>query len=365
MRNAVLKLHLWVGLAAGLLLLGAAVSGALLVFEQKIDDALNPGLAKVQPHGEALNLTQAKAAIERAYPNYAVVAFDIPETPDHSAGAYLEDKGGKSLDVAYNPYTGEVLGIVDDNRFTRKLHGFHTHLLAGEFGSDVMGLGAALLSFLGVSGIYLWWPKKKVGIDWASSGAKFHFDLHNTVGILSSLVLLLFAFTGLLVHFERQVDNWASHVSHTPLHPRVPPIEAPRYGEPMMDPAHLLKIAQEAAPGAKATGFDLPDRSGDAALVLLKYPEDHTPAGRTRVYLDPYRGTIVAALDSRKFPPAVTYAARLNREIHTGDIYGWPTRIAASFFSLMLAVLAISGPMLWWYRRPARSASSRARRIAA
>lgn len=366
MRNAILKVHLWVGLAAGLVLLCAGVSGALLVFEQQIDDVLNPRLGKVQPHGEPLTLTESKTALERAYPNYVVTGFDIPETPDHSAGAWLEDRAGHGIGVAYNPYTGQALGTWDDDRFTRKLHAFHTHLLAGEFGSAIMGWSAVLLSILGLSGIYMWWPRKKLGVDWSSTGAKFHYDLHNTVGILSSLVLLLFAFTGMAVHWERQVDQWAGQISHTPRRPRVPPIAPPVPGQTMMEPGQLLKIAENTAPGARATALNLPDTTGDAALVILKYPEDRTPAGRTRIFLDPYRGTVVAATDSRKVPLAMTYASRVNRELHTGDIYGWPTRIIASFFSLMLAVLTISGPMLWWYRWRLRSAaSSRARRVAA
>lgn len=366
MRNTILKLHLWVGLAAGLLLLCAGVSGALLVFEQQIDDALNPKLSKVQPRGEPLTLTQAKVALERACPNYTVVGFDIPEAADHSAGAWLEDTAGRGIAVAYNPYTGEVLGTVDDNRFTRKLHAFHTHLLAGKFGSEIVGWSSVLLSFLGISGIYLWWPRKKVGVAWSSRGAKFHYDLHNTVGIISSIVLLLFAFTGMAVHWEGPVNRWASQASHTPSRPTVPKIAAPSDRQQMMDPAQLLGIAEKTAPGARATALNLPDRAGDAALVILKYPEDRTPAGRTRIFLDPYRGAVVAATDSRKVPLAIAYTSRVNRELHTGDIYGWPTRIFASFFSLMLGVLAISGPMLWWYRWRIRSAaSSRARRIAA
>ena len=366
MRNAILKLHLWVGLAAGLILLCAGVSGALLVFEQQIDDALNPTLAKVQPQDQALTLTQAKTVLERAYPDKSVVGFDIPDTPDHSAGAWLEDKAGQGIGVAYNPYTGKVLGIWDDNRFTRKLHGFHTHLLAGEVGSAMMGWSAVLLSFLGLSGIYMWWPKKRIGVAWASKGAKLYFDLHNTTGILSALVLLLFALTGMAVHWEGPVNRWASQVSHTASRPKVPKIAVPGDNQAMMDPAYLLSIAEHTAPGARATALNLPDTPGGAALVILKYPEDRTPAGRTRIYLDPYRGTVVSEIDSRKVPLAIAYASRLNRELHTGDIYGWPTRFVASFFSLMLAVLTVSGPMLWWYRRPARNAAgARARRIAA
>ena len=44
-----------------------------------------------------------------------------------------------------------------------------------------------------------------------------------------------------------------------------------------------------------------------------------------------------------------------NRELHTGDIFNLPTRILAAFFSLMLPILAITGPLIWWNRRRANN----------
>ena len=85
--------------------------------------------------------------------------------------------------------------------------------------------------------------------------------------------------------------------------------------------------------------------------MILKYPEDHTPAGRTRILLDAYSGKILSLTNSRAAPAAVVYVTRLNREIHTGDIGGWPTRILAAIFSLSLPLLALTGPLLWWQRR--------------
>jgi uncharacterized iron-regulated membrane protein len=138
------------------------------------------------------------------------------------------------------------------------------------------------------------------------------------------------------------------------MRPVVPQINVPPIGEQgRLSADELVAMAMHAAPGAAPTAIDLPDTPGDPALVLLKYPEDRTPAGRTRIYLDPYNGKVIASTDARKVPLAVMYASRLNREIHTGDVYGWPSKLLACFFSLMLPVLAISGPLLWWHRRVA------------
>lgn len=38
------------------------------------------------------------------------------------------------------------------------------------------------------------------------------------------------------------------------------------------------------------------------------------------------------------------------REIHTGDIFGWPTRILACLMSLALPIAVITGTLVWWNR---------------
>jgi len=87
----------------------------------------------------------------------------------------------------------------------------------------------------------------------------------------------------------------------------------------------------------------------------MKYPEDHTPSGRTNIYLDSYSGKVLAAQVSRTAPVGFKITRMWNREIHTGDILGWPTQILACFVSLMLPMLSITGPLIWWTRRRKKS----------
>jgi len=350
-RKLILNLHLWIGIASAILLLLAGASGALLVFEAQIDRALNPKLARVTPTGTTLSLTELKAALERQYPGSRVLAFDISDSDDTSYGAYLLPPSGSGMNLAVDQHTGKALGAWDDRRFTRQLRRFHTHLLAGEIGSAIVGWSAVILLFLCISGLFLWWRSKIFGINFQTSGPKFQYDLHSTVGVLSFLVMIAFALTGIVVHWERPAQKWASQLSHLPVRPAVPQPDAAAPGALPLDPSRLVALAEAAVPGARATAMDLPDSTARPVLVIMKFPEDHTPAGRTRVFLDAYSGKVLAVISSRAAPAAVSYVTRLNREIHTGDIGGWPTRIIAAVFSLALPLLAVSGPLLWWQRR--------------
>ena len=352
-RKLILNLHLWTGLTAAILLLLTGVSGALLVFEEQIDQAFNPKLSRVVPTGKVLSLTELQQSLERQYSGSRVLGFELSGSPDVSYGAYMQPASGDGLGVALNQYTGKALGVWDDNRFTRKLHGFHTHLLAGEVGSEIVGWGSVVLLLLSLTGLILWWRTKIIRVTLRSSGPKFQYDLHSTIGIFSSLFLLAFALTGMVVHWERPAQKWANAFSHTSRPPQPKP-DLPAPGATPLDPDRLLAAAQAAVPGARATVVNLPDSPGRPSMVIFKYPEDHTPAGRTRVLVDAYSGKVLSVTSSRETPAAVAYVTRLNREIHTGDIGGWPTRIVAAISSICLPLLAITGPLLWWQRRQRR-----------
>ena len=66
--------------------------------------------------------------------------------------------------------------------------------------------------------------------------------------------------------------------------------------------------------------------------------------------LDRYTGDVLRFDNTRAMPVPLKYARLWNQEIHTGEIFGWPTRILASIFSLSLAALAVTGPWIWWNR---------------
>src|SRR5690349_5036864 len=82
LRAALLKVHLWVGMAAALFLFALGLSGALLTFENTIDSALNSNAWYVKPQGTPLKLTQITQAIGQAFPQSTVEELVLPQKPD-------------------------------------------------------------------------------------------------------------------------------------------------------------------------------------------------------------------------------------------------------------------------------------------
>ena len=156
--------------------------------------------------------------------------------------------------------------------------------------------------------------------------------------------MFLFAITGLNLHLQTGgglfsiMDNAAE------------PVGLPGHG---ISAGQLLQTAAEAVPGAEPMRISFWS-DGRPVLVQMRFPEDHTPAGRTSVTLDPRTGAVVKAISSRKAPLWYVALVQWNREIHTGTIFNTPSQAIASLLSFLLAVLAASGTAIWASRKLAR-----------
>ena len=72
-------------------------------------------------------------------------------------------------------------------------------------GENILKWSAIAMSFSLASGLYLWWPIKRVGIRGKWGSRRLWFELHNAIGIFSLLPLALLAATGTVLGFEDQL----------------------------------------------------------------------------------------------------------------------------------------------------------------
>ena len=177
------------------------------------------------------------------------------------------------------------------------------------------------------------------------------------MGVYSLLFLFVLALTGAFVHFDQALEmglNKAAHVSD-PL--RSAASEAVPGAKPI-GPDQALQIAQAALPGTKPNILILPANPKGSYRVNMYFPEDET-GNRSWAIIDQYSGKLLYVESSRTAPFGNKLVLE-NRAIHTGQIYGYPTKILMSISSLMVVVLAITGYVMWW--KKLRSAQAVARR---
>ena len=351
-RPAFFQIHRYLGLLAAIPLLLLAVTGAVLVFEDNLDRALKPSYCYVHPSGSPATAQQIIDAALAARPGDLVTTFRLPVDPGVAAEVTLKSGLIETID----PYTLRILGSRRrDQILTSKIHQFHTRLLMGDAGERITTVGALLLIVLSITGIYLWWNRRSFGIKWSAPWRRVNYDAHYALGFFGLVPWLVLGATGAAIGLEGTVRPALYRMTHS--QPAVtPPLRSTRTkGASRISIDAALASAAAALPGAQTAIVILPQNPTGVYLAYMKFPEDHTPAGRSHVALDQYSGRVIW-LENSRTAPAGTRLWNINRPIHTGDIFGWPTRILACLLSALLAVQTISGVWMWL---PARRAKRR------
>jgi uncharacterized iron-regulated membrane protein len=346
MRRIVFTLHWLVGILGAVFILILGVTGSVMAFEDELDRVTHQHLFYVAPQATPLPLTELATRATAAFPGRRVTGYGIGASADRSSSVSLQ-----GTTVFLNPYTGEILGTRSAPTRLAQIHQVHLRLLAGDTGKTIVSWAGVLLILLAASGLYLWWPIKRVGVNWASGGRRRWFDLHNAVGIFAWVFVLLLAVTGTVIGFERTTTPlFYRMTSSQPM--SAPPAIAPAAGARLLTPDEALAVARAAMPGATPIAVSAAAPKS-AYRVALRFPEDRTPGGRTRVFVDSYSGAVLQAESSRT-TAAGTRIVNTNRAIHTGDVFGVPTKILMSAASLAAAAQVVTGLAMWLKRRVAR-----------
>ena len=346
MRAVLLKLHTYAGLAAALFVLVLGVTGSIMAFEDEIDRATHPHLFKVAPAPPPLALSELGARVSAARSGARVTGYGMGVAADSSW--YVAADGAA---VYVNEYTGEILGARTGPTWLNQVHQLHLRLLAGDTGRTIVSWAGVMMVLLALSGLSLWWRSKRLSVAWAARGRRRWLDVHNSTGAISFVFLFLLSVTGVVIGFERLTTPlFYSATGSQPYRSAVS--VAPRPGMRPITPDEAVAAARAAMPGAAPIAVNVP-RPPAAYRVAMRFPEDLTPGGRTRVFVDPFSGAVVQAESSRT-TAAGTRIVNMNRAIHTGDVLGVPSKIVMSLASLAAVVQVLSGLVMWSKRPKAR-----------
>jgi uncharacterized iron-regulated membrane protein len=364
LRAILVKVHLWVGLVAAPVLLVVGLTGALLVLEGPITDRLEASTALVEPRGALRSIAELLASVQKTHPGSDLLAVQMPRDARHSAALVVSagpEKGAEA--VLVDPYTARVLGEPPDQTpFFQRVRQLHRQLLLGKNGNTVVVGMALALAFLAITGPVVWWPRRRVGVRWDRTGWRRVLDLHALLGAISCAFLFMFAVTGAVVHWDDGVQSLIGRVTGN-ASPRPPrnPATSTCAADALLDVDHVIAAGQRLLPGARVTSIQLPGARVTALRVLepgaavarlsLKYPEDRTPNGRSILLMDRCTGRAAFTIDTRSAPMSYLYPREWNRELHTGDIFGWPSLVLAFVFSLGLCAMGLTGPLVWLMKR--------------
>lgn len=365
MRYALVFLHRYAGLALGLFLLTSGLTGSVIVFSKAIDGFLNPGLLSVVPQATAAGIDEVLENIRQSLPGEEPTAINLPAAPGDAVEVLFKASG---MRVYADPHTGAVLGSRHGNdSLTGFLIDLHVHLLAGKTGEEVMGwigLGGMALA---IAGLILWWPKEgkwrqAFSVKWSASAFRVWFDLHRVAGVLVLVFLLMTTLTGAaLALFDKITEPVL--IALTGKGARQP---APRSLPGKGQGAPLGPMLEQAAalfPGAQVTRITLPARPDAAVGVRMRLAGEVHQFGRSFVWFDQYRGSVLRVDNALTAHRAVQIQSWLF-PLHTGTWGGSLTRWLQVLAGLSLAMLTVSGAWLWIRRFRARRETARLRAAA-
>lgn len=202
-----------------------------------------------------------------------------------------------------------------------------------------------------------WWQRWQPAwrVRWVSGAAKLNFDFHRAFGLWTWALLLVIAFTAFSLNLYREVFypmmSKVSKVTPSPFDSRM---RAPKHA-PIAPVIELSEVIKQARVDANNRGWHEP--AGSVSYnqgfgiygVQFYYPKDGHGAGgvgHKRLYYDsqdgrylgdrqPWHGTAADIFVQAQFP------------LHSGRILGLPGRVLISVMGLVVAMLSITGIVVW------------------
>jgi uncharacterized iron-regulated membrane protein len=361
------QLHLWLGLASGLIVLIVSVTGCVWTFQEEITNVTDHKLLFVTPESRAalpVSVLKQKAEAALGKPVDYITTYTSPDrawefmcykASGMKNPVWALDEVAFYQSAYINPYTGQVTGVKDFTKdffvIIKQLH--WSLLLANRIGQPIVGWSVVIFVILLITGLILWWPKKwnkksreqSFKIKWSGNFKRVNYDLHNVLGFYSLLLALVLGLTGMVFAFEwfqKTVYVVATQSVTPPQHPVVAS-DSTITGEGL-DFAYYNTL--KAMPGVHRIGLSPAGPEKAATISASGYWDDETYYNRDDLQFDKSTGKLLLH-ETRKDLNAGEKIANMNFDIHVGAIGGLPGKIIAFIISLICASLPVTGLMVW------------------
>lgn len=364
-KKIIRKLHLWLGLASGLVVFIVAVTGCIYAFQHEIQELIQPYRFVKAQDKPVLPPSEIRAIADAELPGKHIHGILYAKDLERSAQAIYFSFEEHYYDFVYiNQYTGEVLKVKDEYAdFFRIVLDGHFYLwLPPEIGQPVVASFTLVFIVMLISGIVMWWPKNNKGkkksfkIKWNARWRRKNYDLHSVMGFYVAFIALVLALTGLVWGFEWFRDGVHSLAGGEKPLDYVEPLSdttAVAFSTEMHPVDYLWEKTKLENPTAETIEMHFPATEASPIHVAIN-PDASTYWQIDYLYYDQYTLEEVKAdhIYSRFHDAsAADKLIRMNYDVHTGAILGLPGKILAFFASLIVASLPVTGTLLWIGRK--------------
>ncbi len=371
------KIHLYIGLTSGLLVCFLGITGCILAFQSEIETLTQEYRFVEKQQKPYLNPSILKEKAAQLLPG-KIAHSVIYEQPGNAAQVSFYNVDPEYYYVAFmNPYNGELLKLknMDDDFFRIVLDGHFYLWLPPNIGQPIVSYGTLLFVIMLITGLILWWPKKKnvrkqrFTIKLSSRWRRLNYDLHSVLGFYALFLALILGLTGMSfgLQWVRSSVHWAFSGGES-------------HKEYMQPPSVLTAANQSASAPDKIYAYMLKQHP-NARLLEIHFPEDKTTSISANAnygegtywktdfrYFDQYtlkELSVNHSFGRLKDAGLADLVARMNYDIHIGAIGGLAGKIIAFLVSFLCASMPVTGFLIWYGRKnkPLRKSSIAIHRI--
>jgi uncharacterized iron-regulated membrane protein len=366
-KKTILFIHRWLGFISGLVVLIVSITGCIFCFQDEIQDAFCPYRTVTEQNRPYVDPSVLKQTALKKYPG-ATASYIYYYGKSRPAAVLVSGAKDELSYVYLNPYTGAITHTeVASKNFFTIVEYIHLYLLLPpKVGAMVVGVSVLVFIVLMITGIVLWWPKRKsdrkrsFNIKWNGRWRRVNYDLHNVLGFYVTSIALILAITGVSMTFD-WVRNGIYNTAN---------LGKTYAAEKVIAKSDSLnKVALTAKPVIDRALIEAESRSPKAEMFLIY--DDAAASGTVGVtayakslhygngdeyYFDKYTAKLLRSLPYDKKSMGMKLND-LNYDIHVGQALGLTGKIIAFLASLVCGSLPVTGFIVWLGKRKKKKTS--------
>ena len=367
--------HFWLGLLSSIVVFVVCFTGCLYAFKNQITEIYNRDKVFVEKVSNAKKFSADDVQNQFLKNHKKITALTVSNDEGRSVSVSYEENGVAQT-TFFNQYTGEELGAVDTslNVFFETVLDLHKNLLMGNVGRQILGAGVLMFVFLLFSGFVLWLPKRirnlkqSLTVKWSARFQRLNYDLHNTLGFYTFLLLFFIAITGLYVTYP-----WVKNILIVSLGGEsISSINAENKGaddafagllsdmiqkqnekkeeqKVKISLDEILKKADDILPYKAVTTIELPNKE-NPRFVVSKINNTHFLGMMLPDEVTFDKNGELKTKDLFLDKPLNEQFTALVKPLHTGEIMGLPSIILYFIVCLIGCSLPVTGIVIWWHR---------------
>lgn len=370
------KIHWFLGITAGIVLLIIGTTGAILSFEKEILKAINKDsyIVKVQENQQKLTTKELLEKFQIQMPEAKINSISFSNEPEESTILNIASKESrKGINYYVNPYTAEILPQIVGKDFFGFILRLHRWLAfdgeSREIGKQIVAISTISLIVLIISAVVIYWGRikhsffKSFTFKFKHKGRAFLSTMHSAIGMWVIPFYLLASLTGLMWSYE-----WFNNSVY-----KIAGVEKPQRGEQGQQKGEQNRgkndVKNELNFESHQKAVELFDSivQKEYSTANLKFPQNGTTYSFSYLDKNPahYRAlnTIEIDINSLEIKKHEKYAEKpLNERLlksilplHTGEYFGIVGQIGMFISASLMSLFTITGFMLFLQRKRKKS----------